>query len=119
MTTTLQVNGKDELRLLDVAAGFKPRPLPGLPAGSIGSMAFRPGADELAFTVNSAQGPSQVFNGWVKIASDDTVTVMVPKSEMGQGVLTSLAMGCIGLCGLAAMLTTVPRSNPTKKDKAD
>jgi isoquinoline 1-oxidoreductase beta subunit len=38
-------------------------------------------------------GPGQqVFNGWVKIASDDTVTVMVPKSEMGQGVLTSLAM---------------------------
>lgn len=34
----------------------------------------------------------QAFNGWVKIASDDTVTVMVPKSEMGQGVLTSLAM---------------------------
>ena len=34
----------------------------------------------------------QAFNGWVKIASDDSVTVMVPKSEMGQGVLTSLAM---------------------------
>jgi isoquinoline 1-oxidoreductase beta subunit len=34
----------------------------------------------------------QVFNGWVKIASDNSVTVMVPKSEMGQGVLTSLAM---------------------------
>lgn len=34
----------------------------------------------------------QAFNGWVKIAADDSVTVMVPKSEMGQGVLTSLAM---------------------------
>ena len=34
----------------------------------------------------------QAFNGWVKIASDDSVTIMVPKSEMGQGVLTSLAM---------------------------
>jgi len=32
------------------------------------------------------------FNGWVKIGSDDVVTVMVPKSEMGQGVTTSLAM---------------------------
>ena len=61
------VNGKDDLRLLDVAAGFKPRPLAGLPAGSIGSLAFRPGADELAFTVNSAQGPSQVFT--VDVAS--------------------------------------------------
>jgi isoquinoline 1-oxidoreductase beta subunit len=32
------------------------------------------------------------FNGWVKIGVDDLVTVMVPKSEMGQGVNTSLAM---------------------------
>ncbi len=34
----------------------------------------------------------QAFNGWLKIGSDDSVTVMVPKSEMGQGVSTSLAM---------------------------
>ncbi len=32
------------------------------------------------------------LNGWLKIASDDSVTVMLPKSEMGQGVNTSLAM---------------------------
>ncbi|MBL8349522.1 MAG: xanthine dehydrogenase family protein molybdopterin-binding subunit [Burkholderiaceae bacterium] len=37
-------------------------------------------------------GGQQAFNGWLKIADDDSVTVMVPKSEMGQGVLTSLAM---------------------------
>jgi isoquinoline 1-oxidoreductase subunit beta len=37
--------------------------------------------------------PGQVaFNGWVKVASDNTVTVMVPKSEMGQGIHTALAM---------------------------
>ncbi len=34
----------------------------------------------------------QAFNGWVTIGSDNLVTVMVPKSEMGQGVLTALAM---------------------------
>lgn len=34
-------------------------------------------------------------------------------------LLTSLAIGCIGLCGLAAMFTTVPRNNRTKKDTAD
>ena len=34
----------------------------------------------------------QAFNGWVAIATDNTVTVMVPKSEMGQGVHTALAM---------------------------
>ncbi len=32
------------------------------------------------------------LNGWVKIGSDDSVIVVVPKSEMGQGVHTALAM---------------------------
>lgn len=32
------------------------------------------------------------LNGWVKIALDGTVTVAVPRSEMGQGVLTALPM---------------------------
>jgi isoquinoline 1-oxidoreductase subunit beta len=32
------------------------------------------------------------FNGWVKIASDGSVLVQCPKSEMGQGVHTGLAM---------------------------
>jgi len=32
------------------------------------------------------------FNGWVKISADGTVTVVMSKSEMGQGVLTSLSM---------------------------
>ena len=38
-------------------------------------------------------GTGQVaFNGWVKIAADDSVTVIMAKSEMGQGVHTGLAM---------------------------
>ncbi len=37
--------------------------------------------------------PGQVaFNGWLKIGSDDSVVVVMPKSEMGQGVHTALAM---------------------------
>ena len=32
------------------------------------------------------------FNGWVRIGTDDSVTVIVPRSEMGQGVHTALAM---------------------------
>ena len=32
------------------------------------------------------------MNGWVKIAADNTVTVVMAKSEMGQGVHTGLAM---------------------------
>ena len=39
-----------------------------------------------------AQGESARFNAWVSIAPDNTVTVMIPSSEMGQGVLTSLPM---------------------------
>ncbi len=32
------------------------------------------------------------LNGWVKIGADDTVGIVICKSEMGQGVLTGLAM---------------------------
>lgn len=32
------------------------------------------------------------LNGWVKLAADNSVTVMMSKSEMGQGVYTGLAM---------------------------
>jgi len=32
------------------------------------------------------------LNGWVRVGSDDSVTVVVPKSEMGQGVHTAAAM---------------------------
>jgi isoquinoline 1-oxidoreductase beta subunit len=34
----------------------------------------------------------RTLNGWVKIGSDNTVTVIMAKSEMGQGVHTGLAM---------------------------
>jgi isoquinoline 1-oxidoreductase subunit beta len=40
-----------------------------------------------------ATAPGQhAFNGWVKIGSDHRVTTIVPKSEMGQGVHTAIAM---------------------------
>lgn len=32
------------------------------------------------------------FNAWIKISTDDTVTVLVSQSEMGQGIYTSFAM---------------------------
>ncbi|MBL8327507.1 MAG: xanthine dehydrogenase family protein molybdopterin-binding subunit [Rubrivivax sp.] len=40
----------------------------------------------------AARAGETVFNGWVKITQDDRVIVQVPKSEMGQGILTSLAL---------------------------
>ena len=32
------------------------------------------------------------LNGWLKIGADDSVGIVIAKSEMGQGVLTALAM---------------------------
>jgi isoquinoline 1-oxidoreductase beta subunit len=37
-----------------------------------------------------ADGASFAPNAFIRIAPDDTVTIVVPKSEMGQGVLTAL-----------------------------
>lgn len=39
-----------------------------------------------------AQEGAAKFNAWVSIAADGTVTVMMPTSEMGQGVLTSMPL---------------------------
>ncbi len=37
--------------------------------------------------------PGEVpFNGWVKVGRDERVTIVMPRSEMGQGVHTGLAM---------------------------
>ena len=38
------------------------------------------------------QGGAVALNGWVAIAPDGTVSVVVPRSEMGQGVHTALPM---------------------------
>ena len=39
-----------------------------------------------------AQEGAATFNAWVSIAANGTVTVMMPTSEMGQGVLTSMPL---------------------------
>ena len=46
------------------------------------------------FEALAAVPPSEpvAANAWVRIAPDDTVTILIDKSEMGQGVVTSLAM---------------------------
>ena len=38
------------------------------------------------------EGTQTALNGWVKIAADNSVTIMMSKAEMGQGVHTGLAM---------------------------
>ncbi|MBA4176075.1 MAG: S9 family peptidase [Leptothrix sp. (in: Bacteria)] len=54
------VDGRDELRVLDAATGTA-RPLPAaMPGGSTTRAEFHPARAELAFVVNSTQGPAQV-----------------------------------------------------------
>jgi isoquinoline 1-oxidoreductase subunit beta len=46
------------------------------------------------FEALAAAPPAAVFapNAWIRIATDESVTVIIDKSEMGQGVVTSLSM---------------------------
>lgn len=46
----------------------------------------------LGRTRPDTEGEVVALNGWLTIAPDDTVTVVVPKAEMGQGTHTALAM---------------------------
>ncbi|KAA1011571.1 xanthine dehydrogenase family protein molybdopterin-binding subunit [Paraburkholderia panacisoli] len=39
-----------------------------------------------------AEGSQVALNGWVKIAADNSVTIIMCKAEMGQGIHTGLAM---------------------------
>ena len=42
--------------------------------------------------ISSAFSPPVNPNLWIKIGSDDTVTIVVSRSEMGQGIATASAM---------------------------
>jgi prolyl oligopeptidase PreP (S9A serine peptidase family) len=55
------VDGRDELRLFD-ARSFRELTLPRLPAGSVTESRFHRKLPELAFAVNGAQGPNQIFS---------------------------------------------------------
>ncbi|MDC8785773.1 S9 family peptidase [Roseateles koreensis] len=61
LAALFNVEGRHELRLYDTATA-KPLPLPALPAGNITSAHYAVRGDELAFGVNNAQGPGQVFS---------------------------------------------------------
>ena len=54
------VDGQDQLRLFD-GERLQELPAPALPAGNIGITRFDTARGELAFTLNSAQGPSQIY----------------------------------------------------------
>lgn len=55
-------------------------------------VAIRPGNRAGKVAPLIASEDETVFNVWVKIAPDNTVTAIIPHAEMGQGVHTTLAM---------------------------
>jgi isoquinoline 1-oxidoreductase beta subunit len=56
-------------------------------------------------------------NGWVRIDSDDTVTLTISKSEMGQGVRTSLAMILADELGADWARIKIVQASPTAEFK--
>ncbi|MDE3117042.1 MAG: xanthine dehydrogenase family protein molybdopterin-binding subunit, partial [Pseudomonadota bacterium] len=53
---------------------------------------YLPGASQALAGATAAPAAPAVLNAWVRVAPDDIVTIVISKSEMGQGVMTSLAM---------------------------
>src|SRR5690348_17241582 len=43
-------------------------------------------------TVAAVTGAPVVLNAWIHVGTDDQVTILIDKSEMGQSILTGLAM---------------------------
>ncbi len=59
MAASINVDGRDELRLFDRDTGAE-RPVPAAPPGSVGALRFHRGTGELAVVADSPQGPSQI-----------------------------------------------------------
>ena len=78
-----QVNhdGRDELRLFD-GRTLREAPSPRLPPGSVGSAVFQHDGPLLAFTMNSAQGPSQLYT----LHPDSGAVVQWTRAEHAPGV---------------------------------
>ena len=76
---TLNVDGRDELRLLQTSTGKSQTLAANLPGGSVTRAEFHPSRAELAIAVNSARGPSQIHvidaNGKVTAWTEPTATV--------------------------------------------
>jgi len=65
----------------------------GVAAGALAvGFAFVPEDDEAEAFAATVKKGEVALNAWLKIAPDGTVTVAIPRQEMGQGIYTSLAM---------------------------
>ena len=63
-------------------------------AGATGLMIgfYLPGRFEADAASPAGSTTPAALNAWMRIAPDDTVTILIDKSEMGQGILTALCM---------------------------
>jgi isoquinoline 1-oxidoreductase beta subunit len=52
---------------------------------------YLPGRFE-ALAASPAEASPAALNAWMRIGTDDSVTIVIDKSEMGQGILTALCM---------------------------
>ena len=73
------------------------------PGGQISRRHFLAGAGGLTFAIGISEGlitgafaqandSKASLSAWVTIGYDDTITIMTPTGEMGQGTLTSLPL---------------------------
>ena len=61
-------------------------------SGLIVGCAVMPGKSGPAALPASASAPGSMPNAWVKVGTDNAVTIICARSEMGQGVFTSMPM---------------------------
>ena len=61
-------------------------------AGLLIGFYFHSEADLLAAATETHADSPVVFNAWIHVGEDDYVTIFIDKSEMGQSILTGLAM---------------------------
>ena len=59
---------------------------------AVGYVALKEDEDTRLVFQKTARGGEVALNAWLKIEADGTVTVAAPRSEMGQGIYTALAM---------------------------
>jgi dipeptidyl aminopeptidase/acylaminoacyl peptidase len=62
LALTLNVDGASQLQLLDLSPSNKVLPAPQFPVATLRGELWHPRTNELAFSVNSAQGPSDLYS---------------------------------------------------------